>query len=366
MPTVNAAVLHAYDEPLRIESLELADPRDDEVVVRLAASGVCHTDLSVVQGKLPLPPPSVLGHEGAGIVESVGRGVTTLQQGDHVVLSWVRNCGACPYCVAGRTHLCEGAINDAMAGNDFVFRRGDEPIGRLAGVGSFSEKTVVKATAAIRIAPDIPLDRACLVGCGVMTGVGAAINTVDIRPGQSVAVFGCGGVGLNVIQGAALCSPASIIAIDVNPAKLEMARVFGATEVIDAREVADVPAALRKLTGGLGVDYAFEASGVAAVIQQSFLAIRRGGAAVIVGVSSVFDEVALPSALFALEERSVIGSLYGSANIARDMPRLLDLYVRRRLKIDELISRRIRLDEVNDAFAAMQKGEVARSVIVFD
>lgn len=363
---IRAAVLRAYDAPLEIESLELAEPRADEIVVKLAASGVCHTDLSVVQGKLPLPPPSVLGHEGAGVVESVGSGVTDLAPGDHVVLSWVRNCGKCAYCIAGTSHLCEGAIHDAMAGADFVFRNGDEPIGRLAGVGSFAEKTVIKASAAIKIANDIPLDRACLVGCGVMTGVGAAINTVNLRPGQTVAVFGCGGVGLNVLQGAALCSPAQLIAVDVSPAKLDTARTFGATDVLDASRVDDVPAAIKAMTGGLGVDWAFEASGVGKVIQQSFLSIKRGGSAVIVGVPSVFEEVALPSALFALEERSVIGSLYGSANIARDMPRLLDLYMRKRIKIDELISQRIRLDQVNEAFAAMQKGDVARSVIVYD
>jgi len=363
---VQAAVLYEYDQPLRIESLELAEPRDNEIAVKLAASGVCHTDLSVQRGSLPLPPPAVLGHEGAGVVEAVGSGVTHLRPGDHVVLSWVQNCGRCPYCVAGRHHLCEGAIIDAINGEDFVFRKGSLPIGRLAGVGSFAEKTVVRASAAVKIAPDIPLDRACLVGCGVMTGVGAAINTVDIRPGQSVAVFGCGGVGLNVIQGAALSSPATIIAVDVVAAKLETARSFGATDLVDARSVDDVPAAIKDLTGGQGVDFAFEASGVAAVILQAFASIKRGGAAVVVGAPSIFEQVSFPAALFALEERSVIGSLYGSANMQRDMPRLLDLYMRKHLKIDELISRRIRLDEVNDAFAAIENGEVARSVIIYD
>lgn len=363
---VRAAVLHEYNEPLRIENVELKPPRDNEVVVRMAASGVCHTDLSVVEGKMPLPPPAILGHEGAGVIEAVGSAVTELVPGDHVVLSWVQHCGKCHFCVVGKVHLCEGAIVDAMTGQDYVFELGGVPVSRLAGVGSFASKSVVKASAAVKIAKDIPLDVACLVGCGVMTGVGAAINTVRIEPGQVVAVFGCGGVGLNVIQGAALTAPARIIAVDTVAAKLELARAFGATDCINASEVGDVPAAIRNLTGGLGVDYAFEVAGVSTVIRQAFLSIRRGGSAVIVGVPSFLDEAVVPAFMFALEEKSIRGSLYGSANMRYDMPRLLDLYMRKSIKIDELISRRIRLDDINEAFTAMKSGEVARSVIVYE
>lgn len=363
---MKAAVLHEYDQPLRIESIELADPRPDEVIVRLAASGVCHTDLSVQRGKLPLPPPCVLGHEGAGVVEDVGSGVTHLKPGDHVVLSWVQNCGRCPYCVAGRHHLCEGAILDAILGEDLVYRRAGQGLGRLAGVGSFAERTVVRASAAVKIPDAVPLDAACLIGCGVMTGVGAAINTVRIEPGQTVAVFGCGGVGLNVIQGAALASPSRIIAIDVLPQKLALAAEFGATDTIDAHNAGDVRAAIKDLTGGLGVDYAFEVTGLPNVILDAFLAVMRGGTAVVVGAPGFAEEVTIPAALFALEERSIVGSLYGGANMRHDMPRLADLYLRGRLKLDELISRRIRLEEVNEAFAAIENGGVARSVIVYD
>lgn len=363
---VRAAVLYDYNQPLRIEEVEIKPPRADEVVVRMAASGVCHTDLSVLEGKMPLPPPCILGHEGAGVVESVGSGVSELAPGDHVVLSWVRNCGKCAFCVAGKVHLCEGAILDAMTGQDYVFEKDGAPVGRLAGVGSFASKSVVKASAAVKIAKDIPLDIACLVGCGVMTGVGAAINTVRIEAGQTIAVFGCGGVGLNVIQGAALSAPSKIIAVDRVASKLELARSFGATDAIDASQVGDVPAAIRELTGGLGVDYAFEVTGLSTVIRQSFLSIRRGGSAVIVGVPSFLDEAVVPAFMLALEEKSLRGSLYGSANMRFDMPRLLDLYMRKALKIDELISRRIRLDEVNDAFEAMRQGAVARSVIVYE
>lgn len=363
---MKAAVLHEYHRPLVIEAVDLVAPRADEVVVRLAASGVCHTDLSVQRGKLPLPPPAVLGHEGAGVVEEVGRGVSHLQPGDHVVLSWVQNCGRCAYCIAGRAHLCEGAILDAILGEDFVYQRDGQPLGRLAGVGSFAERTVVRASAAIKIPADVPLECACLVGCSVMTGVGAAINTVQIQPGQTVAVFGCGGVGLNVVQGAALASPARIIAVDVRPQKLAWAVEFGATDTIDATAAGDVRAAIKDLTGGLGVDFAFEATGLSSAIVDAFLSVKRGGTAVVVGAPGISEEVALPAALFALDERSLVGSLYGGANMRHDMPRLLDLYMRGRLKLDELISRRIRLDEVNDAFAAMERGDVARSVIVYE
>jgi S-(hydroxymethyl)glutathione dehydrogenase / alcohol dehydrogenase len=361
-----AAVMYNFFEPLRVESLTVNRPREDEVVVRLAASGVCHTDLSVVEAKLPVPPPVVLGHEGAGIVEEVGKAVTDLKPGDHVVLSWVQNCGKCPYCVAGRHHLCDAGPRAMLEGQEFVFEKDGMSIARMAGVASFAERTVVRATAAIKIPDDVPLDRACLVGCGVMTGVGAAINTVQIRPGQTVAVFGCGGVGLNVIQGAALCSPSRIIAVDMLPMKLDMAKRFGATDTIAVKDVDDVPEAIRSLTNGLGVDYAFEASGVTDVITQSFHSVKRGGTAVVVGVPG-FDQMAsIPAAMMVLEEKAVVGSLYGSANMRRDMPRLLELYMRKKLKIDELISRRITLDEINAAFDAIKQGDVARSVIVYN
>jgi Zn-dependent alcohol dehydrogenase len=363
---VKAAVMTGFNEPLAIDSLTLKDPREGEVAVRLVASGVCHSDLSVVQGKIPLPPPAVLGHEGAGIVEEIGAGVTNLKPGDHVVLTWVRNCGRCHYCCNGRSHLCDGAIQAAMAGEDFVFEKAGSPVSRLAGVGSFAERTVVRATAAIKIPQDVPLDKACLVGCGVMTGVGAAINTVKIEPGQTVAVFGCGGVGLNVIQGAALCSPSRIIAVDLVAQKLKWAKEFGATDTVNGQDVNDVPSAIKELTGGLGVDYAFEVIGAPPVILQAFMSLKRGGKAVVVGVPAFTDQVSVPGVMFALEEKSIVGSLYGSANLQRDVPRLVDLYMHKRIKIDELISRRIGLNDVNAAFQAMERGEVARSVIVYN
>ena len=363
---VKGAVMYNFMEPLRVESLKLKAPRVDEVVVRLVASGVCHSDLSVVQAKLPFPQPVVLGHEGAGIVEEVGKAVRDLEPGDHVVLSWVANCGTCHYCAGGRPHLCEVGVLAAIEGREAVFEKDGIDIARMAGVGSFAERTVVRATSAIKIREDVPLDRACLVGCAVMTGVGAAVNTAKIRPGQTVAVFGCGGVGLNVIQGAALCGAARIIAVDLAAQKLAWAREFGATDAINAADTRDVPEAIRSLTGGLGVDYAFEVIGVPSVITQAYLSVKRGGHAVVVGVPGMGQEVTIPGVMLALEEKSLLGCLYGSANPRRDMPRLLDLYMLGKLKIDELVSRRIRLEDVNAAFDAMEKGEVARSVIVYE
>jgi len=360
-----AAVLYNFNEPLRVEEVKLKPLRDDEVVVKLAASGVCHTDLSVQQGKLPMPPPVVLGHEGAGVVEEVGRDVKHLKPGDHVILAWVERCGQCHYCASGVGHLCDANIRSAMEGREAVFEKDGVDIARMAGVASFAERTIVRGTAAIKIREDVPLEKVCLVGCSVMTGVGAAVNTARVAPGQTVAVFGCGGVGLNVIQGAALCGAAQIIAVDVMPRKLEMAKQFGATHVVDASRVTDVPDAIRSLTGGLGVDFAFEVIGAPEPMLQAFLSVKRGGKAVVVGVPAFGLEVSFPAATIALEEKSILGSLYGSANLRRDVPRLIDLYMSGRLKIDELISQTIRLEEVNQAFAAMERGEVARSVIVY-
>lgn len=362
---VKAAVLYGYNEPLKIESVKLKAPREDEIVVKMAASGVCHSDLSVIQMKLPVPPPVVLGHEGAGIVEEVGKSVTQLKPGDHVVLCWSEACGQCHYCAAGRSHLCDANVRSMMMGGEAVFEKDGMDISRMAGVGSFAEKTVVRATAAVKIADDIPLDRACLVGCGIMTGVGAAINTVKIHPGETVAVFGCGGVGLNVIQGAALCGAGRIIAVDLLDSKLALAKQFGATDVINPGAGGDASQAIKDLTDGHGVDFAFEVIGAPPVITQAFMSLKRGGKVVVVGVPPFGVEVSVPGAMISLDEKSLIGSLYGSGVMKRDMPRLLDLYMQKRLKIDELISRRIKLDDVNAAFEAMEKGEVARSVIVY-
>ena len=363
-----AAVMYDFNAPLTVETVRLKDPAPGQVVVRIVATGICHTDLSVLRGALPYPPPAVLGHEGAGIVEEVGSAVTHLRPGDHVVLSSIPHCGRCAYCRAGHAHLCDAGLEAAMAGQQVAFEKDGTDIGHFCGLGSFASRTLVDASAAIKIDDDIRLDRACLIGCGVMTGVGAVLNTARVQPGETVAVFGCGGVGINVIQGAAIAGASRIIAVDVVAQKLEWARTFGATDVLDVRG-ADGDAAsdeVRALAGGLGVDVAFEAIGVPEVIRQAFLATRRGGKAVVVGVAPFGVDLTVPACMLPLEERSLIGSLYGSAFMPRDVPRLLALYRRGKLKLDELVSRELRLDEINAGFDALAGGGVLRSVIRFD
>jgi Zn-dependent alcohol dehydrogenase len=363
-----AAVMYDFNTPLTVETVRLKDPGPEQIVVRIIASGICHTDLSVWRAALPYPPPAVLGHEGAGVVEEVGRAVTTLKPGDHVVLSSIPHCGRCHYCRAGHAHLCEAGLNAAMAGQQIAFEKDGVDIGHFCGLGSFATHTIVDASAAIRIDDDIPLNRACLIGCGVITGVGAALNTARVQPGETVAVFGCGGVGVNVIQGAAIAGAARIIAVDVVDQKLEWAKGFGATDVINVRGLDGDGAsdAVREKMHGIGVDVAFEAIGVPDVIRQAFLSTRRGGKAVIVGVAPFGIDISVPACMLPLEERSLIGSLYGSALMTRDVPRLLELYRRGKLKLDELVSREIRLDDVNAGLVAMEGGAVLRSVIRFD
>jgi S-(hydroxymethyl)glutathione dehydrogenase/alcohol dehydrogenase len=362
MSRTRAAVLNTLNEPLNVETLEVRSPRDGEVLVRVGASGVCHSDRHAITGDLPMPIPCVLGHEGAGVVEAVGAGVDRVAVGDHVVLNWVPFCGACWYCRGGLTHLCQDGYVKALAAG--AFSRDGTTVHQLAGVGSMAEYTLVAESGCIPVDADLPFDRACLIGCGVMTGVGAVVNTARVRPGQSVAVFGAGGVGLNVVQGAVLAGAEPIIAVDLNERKLALAKQFGATHTV-AAGAGDPVDAIQGLTDGRGVDYAFEVIGRPEVVTQAFLAVRRGGTAVVVGVPPSTAMVCVPGMLFPLAEKALVGSLYGSANMARDVPRLVALYRAGRLKLDELITRRYALAQVNEAFAAMEAGEVARGVIVF-
>jgi S-(hydroxymethyl)glutathione dehydrogenase/alcohol dehydrogenase len=358
--------MYDFNTPLSVEQVRIKNPKDDQIVVKIAASGICHTDLSVMRAALPYPPPVVLGHEGAGIVEEVGRGVTHLKPGDHVVLSSIPICGRCHYCRGGHAHLCSAGLTAAEQGEQIAFEKDEMDIGHFCGLGSFASRTVVNASAAIKIDDDIPLKRACLVGCGVITGVGAVFNTARVKPGETVAVFGCGGVGLNVIQGAAIAGAARIVAVDVIDKKLEFAKKFGATDILNVRGAGESSEEVRALFGGIGVDVAFEVIGSPDVIRQAFLSTRRGGKAVIVGVAPFGVDVSVPACMLSLEERSLVGSLYGSAYMPRDVPLVLDLYKRGRLKLDELVSREIRLDEINAAIDALESGGAVRSVIVFD
>ena len=364
-----AAVCTAVGEPMEIVDVDLVPPQRGEVRVRLAASGVCHSDLSVQNGTIMMPVPAVLGHEGAGIVEQVGEGVETLQPGDHVVISWVPQCGRCYFCTRGQGELCEtGAV--AMAGGSmldgtFRFRREGKELAQMSAAGTFAEETVVPEIGAIKIDPAMPLEQAALIGCGVLTGFGAAVNTAAIREGDTVAVVGCGGVGLNVVQGARHAGAERVVAVDMVPSKLELARQFGATDVVHAGE-ADAVAQVMELTGQRGADVAFEVIGLPATIEQTVNMTRRGGQAVLVGVPKMDVMLNLPAFLgVVLMEKTIKGCWYGSSNVHTDVPRLTRLYLDGKLKLDELISREIKLDDVNDAFRALEAGEVARSVIVY-
>ncbi|GIW40013.1 MAG: succinate-semialdehyde dehydrogenase [Candidatus Binatia bacterium] len=364
---MQAAVLYNFNEPLRVEDVELQEPREGEVRVRMAASGVCHSDLSIQRGILPMPPPVIIGHEGAGVVEAVGPGVHSVKEGDHVILTWLYSCGRCRDCGRGRPHLCEKAAMAIVQGGSYDgttrFRVKGQDMRHW--VGTFATHTIVPEEAVVPIRKDVPLTSACLVGCGVMTGVGAALNTAKIEPGDHVAVFGCGGVGLNVIQGAALCGAERIVAVDLVEKKLRMAQEFGATHTVNAKEK-DPVEQVKALTDGKGAEYVFEVIGNASVIQTAFQCVRRGGKLVLVGVPPFTDQISFPAVSFPLEEKAVLGSYYGSPRFRYDMPRILDLYMAGKLKLDELVSRKLPLRDINVAFDIMEKGEVARSVIVYE
>jgi S-(hydroxymethyl)glutathione dehydrogenase / alcohol dehydrogenase len=367
---VKAAVLTGLDQPLEIrDDVEVESPRAGEVKIRLGASGVCHSDLSMQNGTLFGPTPIVLGHEGAGVVEEVGEGVTTVKPGDHVVVSWVPQCGECFFCKRDQGFLCENS-GAALASGGLLdgttrFTSGGSPLYQMAASGTFSEVSIIPAIGAVKIDDDVPMNVAALIGCGVLTGVGAALNTADIKQGDTVAVVGCGGVGLNVIQGARIAGAGEIIAIDMNETKLQLARDFGATATINASE-GDPVSGVMGMTGERGADVAFEVIGLQQTIEQSVNMTRRGGETVLVGVPRMDVMLQIPAFLgLVLQSKVVKGCWYGSANTHTDVPKLVELYKKGDLKLDELISRTIKLDEVNEAFEAMKTGEVARSVIEY-
>lgn len=359
---MKAALLREVGEPLEVAEVDLHAPGPHQVRVRIAASGVCHTDVSIQKGWIPYPLPAVLGHEGAGVVEEVGAAVTRVRPGDHVVLSWAAPCRSCLWCLAGQPWLCQRGMTEAFT-SPYGTSGGERLISAL-GTATFAEETLVLDRQAVRIDPSVPLEVAALVGCAVTTGVGAVVNTARVEPGASVAVIGCGGVGLSVVQGARLVGAARIVAIDRVPARLAVAATLGATDVVDASSADPVEAA-RELTGGPGVDHAFEVVGLGATIKQAFAMTRPGGTTTLVGAGRADDEVSFsPMELFAAGKR-IVGCVYGSSDPDRDFPRLLDLYRAGRLDLDALVTRRIALDEVNDAFRAMEAGEGVRSVITF-
>jgi len=361
---MRAAVLHRVPGEIEVTEVRVDRPGPHEVLVKTAATGLCHSDLHVLDGQLPARFPVCLGHESAGVIEAVGDQVTDLAPGDHVITCLSVFCGHCEHCLTGFPNRCENP--ETRRGSTEPPRLSLEdgtPVAQFTNLGSFAEQQLVHEHALVKIVDDMPLDRAALIGCAVITGVGAVWHTAKVQPGETVAVIGCGGIGLNCVQGARIAGAVRIIAIDRVPAKLALAEHFGATDVINAAEV-DPAAAVRELTGG-GVHHAFEAIGLKITAEQAFAILRSGGTATIIGLLPPSEKVELPAfALFG--ERRIQGSRMGSNRFRVDMPRLVDLYLQGRLKLDELVAERIPMDRVNEGFATMKGGQSARSVIVFD
>src|ERR1700674_295216 len=364
---MRAAVLYQAQTPMAIEEVSLEGPKDDEVLVQVKATGACHSDYHVIDGSwhgAGWPLPVILGHEAAGVVEKVGADVSTVKPGDRVILSFAPNCGRCRMCTIGQPHLCSGMRSAPGTFPDGTrrHRMADVEINCFGrGMSSFAEYSVVHQSAAIKISPDMPMEGAALIGCAVMTGVGAVLNTARVEPGATVAVFATGGVGLSVVQGAVLANASKIIAIDVLDNKLDYASGFGATHTINSRKQ-DPLEAIREITDGQGVDYAFDAIGDSKVSRACYDAVRRGGTAVIVGMAPTGSEISIPSTI-AGEEKIVKGCFYGSTRPTVDFPRLVDFYLRGVLQLDRMITRTYPLGEINAAFDALGRGDNARGVL---
>ncbi|HEB88710.1 MAG TPA: Zn-dependent alcohol dehydrogenase [Deltaproteobacteria bacterium] len=357
---MKAAVLTELNKDLEIrDDVGLGELGPNDVRVKIASSGVCHSDVSVQNGTIPSGFPVVLGHEGAGVVQEVGSAVSRVAAGDHVILSFIPACSICNPCLRQQSYLCEQSGPQAMAAN---FRIDGNPVAGMTGLGTFAEELIVGDAGVVKIDSDVPLDVAALIGCGVTTGVGASINSAGVTPGSSVVILGCGGVGISAIQGARIAGASEILAVDTVDAKLEQAKHFGATHVTKPEGFED---AKNAITGGEGFDYALECIGNPNTIRATYDAARRGGTAVIVGVGRMEEMLQFSAFEFFYGDKTLRGSLYGSSNVRTFMPELLRLWRAGKLDLESMISRRIKLDEVNEAFRAMQAGEVIRTVIDF-
>jgi Zn-dependent alcohol dehydrogenase len=362
-----AVVVREVGKPVVVEQIEVAEPRYGEVTVRMAACGVCHSDLSATNGTLTYPLPLVLGHEGAGIIVAIGEGVDQYAVGDHVVSSFVSMCGHCHYCQTGRPQLCVQSLKSLYTLPDGTVRTRDaagKDLNVFCGCGVMAEMATVHQGNVVKVDQQMPLDRAALISCGVMTGVGAAVNTAQVEAGSIAVVFGCGGVGLNAIQGCAIAGAGVIVAVDTTDDKLELAKQFGATHGFNITGQENPGKALFKLTGG-GADYAFDCVGVGKISEMAWGVLRRGGTAVIVGISNAKDQITLNAQQVATSEKTLTGSYYGSARPQLDFPRLIGLYRSGRLKLDELITRTYGIDDAPQAFADLNAGKQGRGVILF-
>jgi len=360
---MKAAVLREVGKPLEIEEISISKPEPREVLIRTSAAGVCHSDLHFVEGSYPYMLPTVLGHESAGIVEEVGSDVRYVAKGDHVITCLSAFCGHCKHCLTGHMSLCQSPEVQREPGRPPRLSQNETVMNQFLNLSSYAEQMIVHEHALVKIREDMPLDVASLIGCGVTTGVGAVHHTAGVEPGSSVAVVGCGGVGLACINGAAIAGAGRIIAIDTVASKLELAKRFGATDAVDVT-TGDPVEQVRELTGG-GVDYSFEAIGLKQTSEQAFRMLGRGGTATIIGMIPVGTMVELHGVDF-LAEKKMQGCTMGSNRFRVDMPNYVDFYLNGKLHLDDMVSQRLPLERVNEALAALKQGEVARSVLMFD
>lgn len=361
---MKAAVFHGPGKPLSIEDVDIDAPGPREVLIKTKAVGLCHSDLHFIEGNFPHPTPTILGHEASGVVEAVGSSVTYVKPGDHVITCLSPFCGECEFCLTGRMSLCQAP--ELKRGKDEAPRlsQNGELVHQALNLSSFAEKMLVHEHALVKVRDDMPFPQAALLGCGVTTGVGCVHNTAKIEVGSTVAVIGCGGVGLSVVNGAAIAGASRIIAIDMQGSKLNLAKQFGATDVVNASD-GDPVAQVIEMTGG-GVQYSFEAVGVKQTVEQSFAMLKRGGTATAIGMIQIGVQVEFPGFQFFLQEKKMQGSFMGSNRFRVDMPNYVEFYMQGKLKLDDMISQTIKLEQINEAFEELKTGETARSVIVFD
>lgn len=367
---MKAAVLPGPTQPVEVREVDLAEPKAGEVLVRVGASGLCASDLNALDGKRTLVPfPAVLGHEAAGVIEATGEGVGRVSTGDHVVISILPSCGRCLHCLSGRPNHCLRAAEAMSHGNllegSSRLSDGAERLNHFLTVSSFAEYAVVSESNLTRIDDAMPLDRAALIGCAVLTGFGAVSRTARVSAGDHVAVFGCGGVGLSAVQGARIAGAERIFAIDPQPGKLEIARAVGATDVINPADHADIPEAIRQATDGRGVEHAFEAAGRPETIEQAWRSLAVGGMVTVIGTLRTGTKLTLDANPL-IEEKRISGCYLGSSAPASDVPALVTLYLNGELRLDELVSRRIALGDLNEGFDRLRAGTEARQVVVFD